>query len=333
MIDTAKKYLKWLVVGGGVALAALAVPGDSDVSMEKLTEKYEQTPQIQEKYYQVGGSLILKEGSDKVGVELGNATNEDFVPEMKMDRWLGEVSLKIKPDLSDVDQKDKTLTFENDKVKFGTPKVEYAMYELPDSPEYPEGAFEYEIILKEKPASNVITLDIETENLDFFYQPELTQAQKNRGDFQPENVINSYAVYYQKPVQNIIGRTDYKTGKAFHIYRPKIKDDLSREIWGELNITTGTLSITIDQDWLDNALYPVSVDPSFGYVTGGVSSSNTLVNNLRGSVFTAPDFNATITSISMFVAESGVGSQNAKGVIILKSNDTMVTNGTNIEML
>ncbi|MBU2635312.1 hypothetical protein KJ841_02465, partial [Patescibacteria group bacterium] len=60
---------------------------------------------------------------------------------------------------------------------------------------------------------------------------------------------------------------------AFHIYRPKVYDAEGKEIWGELNIDEekGILTVIVDQNWLDNAVYPVVIDPTFGYTTLGAS--------------------------------------------------------------
>jgi hypothetical protein len=38
--------------------------------------------------------------------------------------------------------------------------------------------------------------------------------------------------------------------------------------------TTGILTITIPQDFLDKAVYPITVDPTFGYTSVGASYSN-----------------------------------------------------------
>src|SRR3990167_10435198 len=77
---------------------------------------------------------------------------------------------------------------------------------------------------------------------------------------------------------NDVAGMEYKTGKAFHIYRPKVIDANGVETWGDLNIDeqNGLLTVTIDQTWLETALYPVIVDPTFGYTSIGVSTSATI---------------------------------------------------------
>jgi len=163
-----------------------------------------------------------------------------------------------------------------------------------------QGGIEFDTILYEKPNTNQIIFPIETKGLRFLYQPPLNQEQQEAGltctettcydengtvtTFRPENVAGSYAVYHSGNPINYVGGKEYKTGKAFHIYRPKVNDSAGNEIWGKLNIEAGLfseglaeegiLSITIDQDWLDNAVYPVTIDPEFGYHANGLSVYN-----------------------------------------------------------
>jgi hypothetical protein len=146
--------------------------------------------------------------------------------------------------------------------------------------------FEFEVILKKKPATNVIQFNIETNNLKFYYQPELTQEEIDTEHFRPENAIGSYAVYHESKKNN-----EYKTGKAFHIFRPRIIDSIGNEVWGELNISTEekTLTVTIPQEFLDAAAYPVrhAAGLTFGYTGEGLSVTS-FGAHIKGSVFTTP---------------------------------------------
>lgn len=141
------------------------------------------------------------------------------------------------------------------------------------SEEDEEGAFEFDIVLKEIPTSNVIEFTVNTKNLVFHKQEALTPEDKFNGARRPANVVGSYAVYHDSKKGN-----EYQTGKISHIYRPRIFDANNNWVWGDLNVNTdtGILSITIPQDFLTTASYPVIVDPTFGYTTIGASSQNSL---------------------------------------------------------
>ena len=142
-------------------------------------------------------------------------------PEMTLGKWNDEVNIKIsrKGTFSEGNR-----ALFSDKVKYENAKEEINVYPLDATAEMDEGGFEYEVILKEKPNTNVISMDIETQGLDFFYQPALTQKEIDEGANRPENVIGSYAVYHSTKKNHIQGQTNYKTGKAFHIFRPEIID-------------------------------------------------------------------------------------------------------------
>src|SRR5262249_44580088 len=145
--------------------------------------------------------------------------------------------------------------------------------------------------------SNIVDFAIDAKNLDFFYQPSLkkettveegltctdTQCVDKDGNIaieRPENVVGSYAAYYKDGLSgdfSKIGGKNYKTGKAFHIFRPRITDSASSTTWGELSIdpAQGKLTVTVPQDFLDKATYPIVVDPTVGYGAIGATSANT----------------------------------------------------------
>ncbi|MDR2865235.1 MAG: hypothetical protein LBV68_06485 [Spirochaetaceae bacterium] len=110
--------------------------------------------------------------------------------------------------------------------------------------------FEYDVILKREPSSNIISLTLDgAEQFNFYRQPFIGDDPLLHG---------SYAVYRK---DRCIGQG---TGKLCHIHRPKIIDAAGRWRWGELFIGGNKLYIKIPQEWLSNARYPVVVDPIVG---------------------------------------------------------------------
>lgn len=194
---------------------------------------------------------------DRIQVEVGDSKQPDtFYPQVKIMRWDNEVNASFRL----VDTIDTaTVATDKDKIEWLSNKREAHFYELPVSEEHPEGGYEFEVVLKEKPASNVVQMTMETKSLDFLYQPELTKEELEDGASRPDNVIGSYAVYYKDCPANYVGGKEYKTGKAFHIYRPRIEDANGNWVWGELNIDIEKklLEVTIPQNFLDKAIYPI----------------------------------------------------------------------------
>jgi len=116
-------------------------------------------------------------------------------------------------------------------------------------------SFEYDCILKREPESNVISLRMEgAENYDFFRQPYFVKEPFLKG---------SYAVYKK---DTLVGEG---TGKLCHIHRPEIIDARGRRCWGDLAVAGNELRITIPEQWLSEAKYPMVVDPTVGTTTVG----------------------------------------------------------------
>ena len=332
---------KGIVIGGTIlALGGGVLYGDlnkNEISKEKLTAKYELATEIKAKY-KIDGTSLKKETiknaeldkykhepKDKIEVILGDVNSADFTPDIEMKRW-DEVSFKIKPRLNGVATKDKTLSFEGDKVKFKTPKMDFEMYDVAPT-ETDEGSYKFIWFLNEKPATNKIEFDIETAGLDFFYQPELTAEEIAQGASRPENVVGSYAVYHQtKGGMNDSAGKEYKTGKAFHIYRPHIIDAEGKETWGNLHIENGIYSVEIPQDFLDKAVYPIKSNDEFGNKTTQETRLVQTVDKLWGGVFSAASA-GTVDDIRFYGDRNGTVSTNAKGVVVLASTKTIVSNG------
>jgi hypothetical protein len=179
---------------------------------------------------------------------------------------------------TDIVTSDKNKTWSNS-------KEELKYYELPETEQYTRG-YEYEIVLKEKPLSNQFTFNIDSDNLAFYYQPALTEeifpkdytvnethVLDENGTLsihRPINVVGSYAVY-----------DSIRDSKVMHIYRPNIIDAGLNEIWGNMSIKDGVLTITISQAYLDKAIYPVIIDPTFGYTTIGGSTDDNPWGNVK----------------------------------------------------
>ncbi len=126
--------------------------------------------------------------------------------------------------------------------------------------------FEYDVILLKEPETNMIELGLDfPEGLEFYRQPSLEDVLAGRARCAPE-VIDSYAVYWKNR------NGSYKTGKFCHIYRPLIFDARGRKVWGRLLLTGKKFIITIPEDWLSEASYPVVVDPVVGTQTRGASN-------------------------------------------------------------
>ncbi len=238
---------------------------------------------------------IVKDNSkDKLEIEIGDVKQPDFKPQMKLMRWDNEVNFSLRAE----EKVGATVKEKDGVIKYITPDYEIHQYDKPDASE--DGGFEFEWILNKKPISNILKATIQIKGLDFFYQPALTPEEIAEGAQRPENVVGSYAVYHStKGGMNDAAGMEYKTGKAFHIYRPKAIDANGTEVWGELNYSNGSLTIIVPQLFLDTAVYPVKVDPTFGYTTIGATNNFNAANKIRGFKYALSE-NGIISSVSIY---------------------------------
>jgi hypothetical protein len=167
-------------------------------------------------------------------VELGRD-----VPSWGLNRW-GGLGLRFLPP----DDEGFTLRGDNRRLVYKGRRRSHRFTILGDT------AFEYDCILEKEPENNIIVLHMEgAEKFDFFRQPEFIKNPLLAG---------SYAVYKK---ETLIGEG---TGKLCHIHRPEIIDSRGRRCRGDLSIAGNELRITIPENFLSEAKYPVIVDPVIG---------------------------------------------------------------------
>ncbi len=247
---------------------------------------------------------------------------DKFSPVVSMKRWNGERTLELEPALILPDAKLLSsvgdLIYTNDDLGFKWKAIQGEM-----------GGVAIDTIFHKRPPFNKLTFNINATGLKFIYQPALTAKEIAEGYRRPDNVVGSYVVKHD--TRGALHRTvaeanRYRTGKWGHIYRPLLIDALGHRAWGVLEITGTLLTIHIDPVWLDNAVYPVVLDPDFGYDTIGGSTNDWPGTRIRGSVQTTPGDMDTLDSITIYCDAYSAG-KNVKGVIVLHSNLNIVANG------
>lgn len=255
---------------------------------------------------------------------LGDAASSTFVPRLKLSKWDGEVEFSVAHDFTGMSG---TRTFSQTAGKYTLDNSRIALNFYAKT----EG-YEFELILKRKPATNTISLPITTKGLALYYQPPLTDewtvgqktpwgttiasvtatdAIDSEGRIvfhRPEDVVGSYAVYHatKRDDYTALGGMNYGCGKAFHIFRPLLTDAKGATSWATLKVdeSAGRLIITADQTFLNTATYPVIVDPTFG--TSGFGAGAVLIPGgyLCGTKYACSEA-GTITSLSAYVSQSG----------------------------
>lgn len=174
---------------------------------------------------------------------------------------------------------------------------------LPGSTEYQIEWDAYDDI----PDTGYVELLLEfSEDLIWYKQPALTQEEINRGVIQEENTINAYAIYGKNSGRYI--RDDgseiinFGTGKFCDVYRPCLIDANNNRCWLDQTAPLSSpnrLRINLDINWLSDAAFPVTLDPTFGYTGTGLLTDYPGTNNI--ACFQAsPASNGVAESVSVY---------------------------------
>lgn len=276
-----------LITGGGVL---------ADTQINPYTDKGT--------YFEISKESVLPQ-SGTSAIQIMKAE-----PKIVLSKWNGTVNTGIS--YSGVTATgDRRLL--SDVIEWKNTKQEVHAYPVVSGEGMEDGGIEIDLILNEKPSTNVFNFSIDGyENLDFSYQAPLNEEMASStctatdcgGNHRPENVVGSYAVYHKTAKDYKVGGTNYGTGKAYHIYRPKVFDAKNNETWASLGYKDGVLSVTVPQKFLDSATYPVRVDPTFGYTTAGGSSFTCFSGNIY--VYLAALSEAgSVSSMSTYVDNGG----------------------------
>lgn len=209
----------------------------------------------------------------KVEVEIGDSKELDFKPQFKVLHFDNEYNVSVRAK----EHPEATVKIIGNKIRYETPEYTVVQYDKPEAGE--DGGHELEWELSKKPESNILPFTLRYKgNVRFYHQPALTPEEIEEGAQRPDNVVGSYAVYIDKK-NHVVGDKNYATGKIEHIYRPEAIDAEGTRAWCKLNIpeageaeTNIECSVEVPQEFLDKAVYPVVVDPTFGYTSIGATS-------------------------------------------------------------
>jgi uncharacterized repeat protein (TIGR01451 family) len=253
-------------------------------------------------------------GEDDDEVIIGDESSATFKPQVKLTRWNKENYLTLK--YTEGGFSNPTLT--DDKLLTTNGKKSILIYKANKED------LKFVFIFTERPATNKYTFELEGwEEFDFFYQApfpspetftkdgeEWLLQRKLPGDpavnhKRARRVDGSYAVYHKTKRDHIIGRTNYKTGKAFHIYVPKLTDAAGKTAWAKLHIENGIYTVTIPKEFLEEAAYPIVVNDTFGDTVAAGNAGSFGANWIVGDYGT-PTGDATATTLHFWQESAGV---------------------------
>lgn len=269
--------------------------------------------------------------NDRIDVELGDSKQAAFFPQAKFMRWDNEVNLSLR---LVTDEKDGAVTSNKDKVSFKGKDLEAHFYAVEPDPlteSLEDGGIEIDIRLLSKPKKNEVRFTINSKGLKLEKQGPLTDEYKIGWDefhqcyiklvystlvidennntiaYRPEHIVGSYAVQCIEAKTNFVGRKLYRASKFGHIPKMKMFDALGKWAWAEPNIEGEELVITIPQDFIDSAEYPIANAAGlvFGYTSvGATTESPTVACSWVYHTTDKPTSSGILKSLSYYIYKS-----------------------------
>ena len=243
--------------------------------------------------------------------EVGDSKQSNYFQQLKVMGWENDCNFSIRL----INNNTGKQTIVDNKIQYATDKWSSSIYEK-------DAEIEFDVTLNEKPSKNTINFSMEYKEVEFYYQPALTESEIAEGKHRPENVVGSYAVYHKSKKDN-----EFKTGKVCHIYRPWAIDANENKVWCDLNIDEDKklLTITVPQEFIDTAVYPVLIDPTFGNIIAGASYVGVSANYAI-CIYVSPGATIFAKSIHAYHTDSGGGTF-CKGVIFDFATGVTISNG------
>lgn len=245
-------------------------------------------------YRSIGDTLDIQ----KVSTIPHSGTIDSIVdtsqPKIILNKWGGQVSLGVTyTGIPDNTTGLRPFLSKSVQWKSGSQTMEAMPIDATTTME--DGGMEINLNLASKPSTNIFSFQLDNyQDLNFYYQAPLWQEaglksptenctnthclhdQDGADSSMSDNVVGSYAVYYKNHSGHVEGDINYGTGKAYQIYRPLVTDSNGSTTWANLSYSSGILTVTVPESFLDTAIYPVKVDPTFGYTTvGGTAVAQT----------------------------------------------------------
>lgn len=248
--------------------------------------------------------------------------NGDTAPSLQMSAWQGACAVEVQlihdePGVTSLDQR---------AIVWGSVSLEARLYPLVLGGPEKHSGHEYEVTLWQRPKTNVLRYAWRSRNVARWHQPLTPRAGLTR----PEHYCDSEAFYAPwSGDYTRMGGENYRAGKFGHLHRSYAVDAVGQRVWCEHLFVGAELHVITPWEFLQSAVYPVKVDPTFGYTTiGGANAGQFFVNRMYGPV-AAPASNGIVDSFFGYVWPAGTG-RLMKGVLVLANThgtETIVTNG------
>ena len=245
-------------------------------------------------------TTMLESARAPATVVVGGSDPNKFVPNINLSRWDDEYFLNA--NFTDVVIDKELLSVNDGKAEISTSDETVKIYSNPD---YPDAVLEAEFVLLKKPLSNKLTISLtHSEGVRFAYQdPTYFEANPDLVN-DHDGVSGSYAVLINKR------NNEYRAGLFGYIFCWVFKDADGKTERALMHIdptskTTSELTISVSQEFINKATYPVTATGIGGSQTFGVTdlggTGTSILNTIVGTAYLNDQGAGTATAISIGV--------------------------------
>ncbi len=262
-------------------------------------------------------------GAVKSNILIGGSLPEKFVPNVNVSYscFSGKEKFFLNLNRRSIDIVDQKESVQDGQVSIVTGNETDIFYTVEDK-------FKWDIQFKIKPANLILEWDLlHSEGVYFFYQDTLENEYLRYKDgcdsldeyldvhHRPDDIVGSYAVFCNRKnalrAKNRSYIVNYFAGKLGHITRPFVLDSQGKRAWCVLNISENKLRISLPSTFMENASYPVRLDPVLGYDniggtlygTDGIAKASLL--NVDNSAQVAPSNGGPTTDVYFYLDDQG----------------------------
>jgi len=279
-----------------------------------------------DKYIKEGTLYVNK--TEEYHTYLGGYGKKKFYPEFRLEKLNNEFNFDISFfDNTNIISDANYYVDKNNKIIFSNGDTYTRLY--PVNNKFGEqNEFEYEIGFKNllafteycklKKGYYEIKFKIKNKGLIYIWQGD----EDDKDSARPDKVVGSFAVYYDGKKHN-----KYKCGKFGHLYTFYIFDANGKKYKCELkqdSIKGNTLTIYIKQDIIESVLFPIIIDPTFGYTSVGGTTRSLRSFDYTGG-FTLSEA-GTLSNVVIYINNQGTQNLDLKAAVWLQSDDTLVDN-------
>jgi len=289
----------------------------------------------------IPGKALYRMASAGAEIVIGGDHATLTLPEARAAKWGGECWLRVRhADADEIDKADKTAKAAGKELKAaekasirtekGKPVLDIPVPGKRRLHEIREGSLKWDVIYDDPsalPADGIERFQLEfPDGLTWHYQPALTAEEIAEGAERPDNVVGSYAGYWNQAGRYLDKNgeeiANYETGKFAHLYRPEMVDAAGNRCWAEQELVGNELRVTLPAEWMAAAVYPVRLDPTFGYES--VGSTLFASGSMRGTAHTLP-VAATINSMTVYHQVTAAQSGNVNAAIYEKATAALLS--------